>query len=111
MGDHRQVGLQRKPGALRYAEYGAEVGVAALLSETVRRARGHQDSAERQEVAAAVRSAISESGLSGKQFAADVGTSPARLSTYANGHVQPSAAMLVRIRSTARQLGATGRQR
>ena len=92
---------------LGYAEYGEESGVAALLSETVRRARAHQEAEERQEVAVAVRSAITESELTGKLFAVEVGTSASRLSTYATGQVQPSAAMLIRIQSTARNLRAS----
>ncbi len=96
---------------LGYAGYGQEAGVAALLAETVRRARAHQESAERQEVAAAVRFAITESELTGKLFAAEIGTSASRLSTYATGRVQPSAAMLIRIQSTARHLNAATPQR
>jgi transcriptional regulator with XRE-family HTH domain len=44
-----------------------------------------------------VRHAIESSGLTAADFAASIGTSASRLSTYANGKVIPSAAMLLRI--------------
>jgi transcriptional regulator with XRE-family HTH domain len=45
-----------------------------------------------------VRNAVARSGLSKAQFAARIGTSPSRLSTYLNGKVTPSAALMVRVR-------------
>lgn len=48
-------------------------------------------------MAARVRAAVDRSGLTNAQFAALVGTSASRLSTYLSGQVTPSAAMLVRI--------------
>jgi transcriptional regulator with XRE-family HTH domain len=44
---------------------------------------------------------MAASGLSRAEFAARIGTSPSRLSTYATGKVVPSAAMLVRMRRQA----------
>ncbi len=82
---------------LTYAGQEPDSAVASLLAETVRRARGSAEAAERAEVAERVRQAISRSRLSAAEFAARIGTSASRLSTYATGKVVPSAAMLVRI--------------
>lgn len=48
-----------------------------------------------------MRDALERSGLTRAAFAALVGTSASRLSTYLNAKVTPSAAMLVRIERTA----------
>lgn len=55
-------------------------------------------------VARRIRDAIAVSGLSLRQFAAAIGTSPSRLSTYATGKVQPSAALFLRIIDTPKRL-------
>lgn len=44
-----------------------------------------------------MRAAVEHSGLTNAEFAALVGTSASRLSTYLSGKVTPSAALLVRI--------------
>ena len=49
------------------------------------------------EVAGRVRAAVARSRLTNRDFAQLIGTSASRLSTYLNGKVTPSAAMLVRI--------------
>lgn len=49
-----------------------------------------------------VADAIAVSGLILRDFANRVGTSASRLSTYATGKVQPSAAMFLRIENAAR---------
>jgi len=64
---------------------------------------------ERLQVAQFIRKAVEESGLLQREFAQLVGTSASRLSTYMNGGVTPSAAMLLRIRRVARQLEAARR--
>lgn len=71
--------------------------VGTLFSLAVAHARSRAEGSERAEVAQRVRAAIAASGLSAASFAAQVGTSASRLSTYATGRVIPSAAMLVRI--------------
>jgi hypothetical protein len=71
--------------------------VGQLFSLALARARAEAEADERAEVAQRVRSAIAASGLPAAAFAAQVGTSASRLSTYATGRVTPSAAMLVRI--------------
>ena len=82
--------------------------VAELLLETVRRARAATERAERAEVAGRVRAAVAASGLTARQFAAEVGTSPSRLSTYSTGAVQPNAAMLLRMEQTSHRLAGSG---
>lgn len=71
--------------------------VGTLFSRAVTHARSTAQASERAELAQRVRAAIAASGLSAAEFAAQVGTSASRLSTYATGRVTPSAAMLVRI--------------
>ncbi len=51
-----------------------------------------------------IRRLVAISGLTQREFAAYVGTSPSRLSTYAAGKVTPSAAMLLRMQRAARML-------
>ena len=60
-------------------------------------------------VARLVRQAVLRSGLSAKEFAAHVGTSPSRLSTYMTGKVVPSAALLLEIRDAGERLSANTR--
>lgn len=67
----------------------------------VKRARSNADAADLAAVAARVRDAIAASGLTASAFAAEVGTSASRLSTYASGRVTSSAAMLLRIERRA----------
>jgi transcriptional regulator with XRE-family HTH domain len=64
--------------------------ILASRDEVVRR--------EREVVAAEVRRLRAASGVSGREFAARIGTWPSRLSTYASGKVVPSAALMVRMR-------------
>jgi transcriptional regulator with XRE-family HTH domain len=73
-------------------------GTTELLEGVVERARKVAVDAERQEVAAEIRRLVTESGLSVQEFAARVGTSRPRLSTYMSGKVVPSATLMVRIR-------------
>ena len=77
--------------------YGAAELMEALLEQSRRRAEDD----EREVVAAEVRSAVARSGLSKAEFAARIGTSASRLSTYLNGKVTPSAALMVRARRLA----------
>jgi hypothetical protein len=70
---------------------------STLFTLAVQHARSQSEDDERAEVARRVRAAIAASGLSAAAFAAQVGTSASRMSTYATGQVTPSAAMLIRI--------------
>ena len=64
-------------------------------------ARTDLDARDRREVAGRVQRAIALSGVSAREFAATLGTSASRLSTYANGKVVPSAALLMRMEREA----------
>ena len=68
-----------------------------LFGIIMNKARSAREERDRQAVATQVREAISRSGKTQQQFAANIGTSASRLSTYASGSVTPSAAMLLRI--------------
>ena len=80
----------RKPGA-----------ASTLFALAVEHARTQADRLDRAEAATRVRDAVDRSGLTKAEFAQLVGTSASRLSTYLNGRVTPSAAMLIRIERTA----------
>lgn len=83
-------------------------GVAELMEGVIARARNAAGSEERVQVAREIRALVAGSGLTREQFAARIGTSASRLSTYLSGKVVPSAALLVRMRRVseraARQL-------
>ena len=68
------------------------------------RARKEIQCADRAEVVARIRTAVERAGVTKAEFAASVGTSASRLSTYLNGKVTPSAALLMRIERTANSL-------
>lgn len=87
--------------------YSRPYGVGDAMAVVLERVRARAEASERAEVAAEVRRAVAQSGLSRVEFAARIGTSASRLSTYATGKVTPSAALMVRIR---RLLAATERQ-
>jgi hypothetical protein len=80
-----------------YLGYAAPSPVTRLFSLVLERARAAADAEDRAQVAARVRAAITRSGLTAAAFATAAGTSASRLSTYANGKVVPSAALLLRI--------------
>ncbi len=77
--------------------YSRPYGVAPLMERAIARARARAVASEADEVVTRIRSARRASGLSVKEFAAEVGTSASRMSTYLSGRVTPSAAMLVRM--------------
>lgn len=81
----------------RYLSYREPDGVSSLFSLAIERARADAKDADRAEVAARVRDAVTTSGLTSAEMARLVGTSASRLSTYMSGKVSPSAAMLMRI--------------
>lgn len=85
--------------------YSRPYGVAEAMERIVAGTREAAEADERQAVAAEVVRLVEESGLSQAEFAARIGTSASRLSTYATGKVTPSAALLVRMRSIARREG------
>jgi len=92
----------------RYLTYRDRDGAGALFALAVDRAREDVDRADRHEVAALVRAAVDRSGLTAAEFAALVGTSASRLSTYLSGKVTPSASMLVRIERSGTEQELSG---
>ncbi len=84
-----------------YASYAEPTGAVALLTRAVARARVAAEQAERAAVAEQIRELVSTSGLSRADFAAAIGTSASRLSTYCTGAVTPSAALMLRMRRVA----------
>ncbi|WP_220139016.1 XRE family transcriptional regulator [Nocardia sp. GTS18] len=107
--DRRRIGaeLRRDPWgriARRLEEvlsHSRPYGVAELMEGLLERARERAEADERREVADEVRRAVADSGLTSAEFAASVGTSGSRLSTYMSGKVVPSSTMMVRIRRVA----------
>ena len=85
----------------RYLHYRDPDGVSRLFALAIERARQEAERADRGAVAARVQAAVMRSGVAKAEFAASVGTSASRLSTYLSGKVVPSAAMLLRIERTA----------
>lgn len=81
----------------------SEFGSVHALAEMARRI-AEED--ERRAVADHIRTTIAATGLTQREFAALVGTSPSRLSTYVTGSVTPSAAMLLRINRMAKRARA-----
>jgi DNA-binding transcriptional regulator YiaG len=76
-------------------------GIAEAMETALSRARDRAEASERAAVAAEIRDVIKRSGLSRAEFAARIGTSASRLSTYAAGKVTPSATLMLRIRQVA----------
>lgn len=84
-----------------YLSYREPGPASTLFALAVEHARAQADRLDRAEAATRVREAVDRSGLTKAEFAQLVGTSASRLSTYLNGKVTPSAAMLIRIERTA----------
>ncbi len=84
-----------------YLTYREPGPTSTMFTLAVQHARAEADRGDRAEAAARVREAVNRSGMSKAEFARLVGTSASRLSTYLNGKVTPSAAMLIRIERTA----------
>ncbi|MEZ5175512.1 MAG: helix-turn-helix transcriptional regulator [Acidimicrobiia bacterium] len=80
-----------------YLSYREPDGVSTLFALAIEHARSDAEAADRVEVAARIRRAADDSGITNAEFARLVGTSASRLSTYLRGTVIPSASMLVRI--------------
>jgi DNA-binding transcriptional regulator YiaG len=88
-------------------EAGLDV-IGEILEECRKVYRRRQEQRERDAIAREIRRLVAISGLTQRQFAAQIGTSPSRLSTYVNGRVIPSAAMLLRIRRVAHNQRRSG---
>lgn len=83
--------------------YSRPYGVAEVMERIIGEAREAAEANERQAVAAEVRRLVDESGLTRADFASRIGTSASRLSTYVNGKVTPSAALLLRMKEIAQR--------
>lgn len=71
-------------------------GERELFRQVLLRARRRWEQEARDEVAHRLRSLLARSGLNQRDFAAQLGTSASRLSTYLGGKVIPGADLLVR---------------
>lgn len=76
-------------------------GERALFRKVLERARRNAELEARAEVASRLRSLVERSGLSQRDFAAELGTSASRLNTYLTGKVTPGADVLVRAEGVA----------
>ncbi|WP_114907090.1 helix-turn-helix domain-containing protein [Ornithinimicrobium murale] len=83
-------------------------GVGPLLAGVIERSRAQTAESEKAEVAAEIDGLVRGSGLTSAAFAARIGTSASRLSTYRRGSVTPSAAVLLRMRRLVEQLRDEG---
>ena len=77
-------------------ELAEDRGVAVTIGRAIARARQRAENRAREEVRRRLAALVAESGFTAAEFAARLGTSPSRLSTYLSGKVIPSAALLVR---------------
>lgn len=92
---------QRLNAALANA---SDKGASTALREALLSVRHSVELDEQADVAQRVTDYIAATGMTQRAFAARVGTSPSRLSTYANGSVTPSAAMMLRIAKVSSRL-------
>ncbi|MEV5000354.1 helix-turn-helix domain-containing protein [Nocardioides sp. LML1-1-1.1] len=93
------------PYARRLNELAEQAGLPGLditIGRFMAEMREHTESRDREMVAREIRRLVTESGLSQRDFATRLGTSPSRMSSYCTGQVTPSAALLLRIRRLAR---------
>lgn len=88
--------------------YSRPYGIADAMELVLSRARGRAEASERAAVAAEIEDAVRHSGLGRAEFAAQIGTSASRLSTYISGKVVPSATLMIRIRRLVDQVSAVG---
>jgi transcriptional regulator with XRE-family HTH domain len=81
--------------------YSRPYGIAEAMERVIAHARAKAERSERDQVAQEVERLIKRSGLTRIEFAARIGTSASRLSTYATGRTTPSAALLLRMSRVA----------
>ncbi|WP_322937817.1 helix-turn-helix domain-containing protein [Nocardioides bizhenqiangii] len=86
------------------ARQAARPEVAEVVDRFTEMCREHDKEHEREQVAGEVRRIVSHSGVTQREFALWVGTSPSRLSTYISGNVTPSASLMLRMARTSRLL-------
>jgi DNA-binding transcriptional regulator YiaG len=88
--------------------YSRPYGIADAMELVLSRARARAEASERAAIAAEIEDAVRRSGLGRAEFAAQIGTSASRLSTYISGKVVPSATLMIRIRRLVDQVSAVG---
>lgn len=74
----------------------AQAGERELFRHVLRRARDRWEREAKAEVANRLHALLGRSGLTQREFAAQLGTSASRLSTYLSGKVTPGADLMVR---------------
>ena len=92
------------PYAVRLAELAQDAGhqhAASVIAALIDLCREQQQEAERATVAREIGRLVALSGVPEGEFAAWMGTTASRLSTYASGTVTPSAAVMLRISRTS----------
>lgn len=77
--------------------YSRPYGIAEAMERVIARSRAKAEQTERDQVAQEINLLIEKSGLTRAGFAARIGTSTSRLSTYTTGRVTPSATLLLRM--------------
>ena len=96
--------LPWSPDTLRFAAVVRELGREDVAAEVIairELCQLLQEERDRRAVADRIRHHVESSGMTQRDFAAWVGTSGSRLSTYLSGKVTPSAAMVLRIQRAA----------
>ena len=87
-----------------FARAAERPGIATTIERCTRRFRTAAEDAERRAIAEHIGALVRISGLPQQTFAARVGTSPSRMSTYVRGQVTPSATMVLRMKRVASRL-------
>lgn len=82
-------------------------GERELFRQVLQRARLRWEQDAKAEVASRLRAVLKRSGMSQREFAAQLGTSASRFSTYLSGKVTPGADLLVRAERLVDPSGAT----
>ncbi|UMG93613.1 helix-turn-helix transcriptional regulator [Nocardioides sp. TF02-7] len=101
------------PYSYRLVELARELGphLERVVADVIELCRELSKERERELVAKEIRSLVALSGVTQREFAEWLGTSPSRLSTYVSGAVTPSAALLLRMKRTSLALQRRGEAR
>ena len=86
--------------------YSAPYGAAPLMRRVIDQSRERAELDDREWVCRALRASVVASGLTQAEFAARLGTSASRLSTYLSGRVVPAATVLARAEAVAKRMRA-----
>lgn len=102
---HDPWGPDSRP-VLENSRHSSHPHIEATTAKIFERLRDRIEREERQTIANHVRELVHLSGLSQRAFAARIGTSASRMSTYVNGQVTPSATLLLRMTRVTAKLAA-----